>query len=137
MPQAVHAGPQEIRIMVVDDSDLMRRSLRTLLEGQDHWKVCDEASNGQEAVTKFSDKKFDLVVLDFQMPVMDGLEAARQITRRSPDTPILMVTMHTSPQLAQEARRVGIRGVCGKADIKCVVEGIQAILQDKPYFQSQ
>jgi DNA-binding NarL/FixJ family response regulator len=137
MPQAVHAGPQEIRIMVVDDSDLMRRSLRTLLEGQDHWKVCDEASNDQEAVTKFSDKKFDLVVLDFQMPVMDGLEAARQITRRSPDTPILMVTMHTSPQLAQEARRVGIRGVCGKADIKCVVEGIQAILQDKPYFQSQ
>jgi DNA-binding NarL/FixJ family response regulator len=137
MPQAVHAGPQEIRIMVVDDNDLMRRSLRTLLEGQDHWKVCDEASNGQEAVTKFSDKKFDLVVLDFQMPVMDGLEAARQITRRSPDTPILMVTMHTSLQLAQEARRVGIRGVCDKADIKCVVEGIQAILQDKPYFQSQ
>jgi len=122
--------------MVVDDSDLMRRSLRTLLEGQDHWKVCDEASNGQEAVTKFSHEKFDLVVLDFQMPVMDGLEAARQITGQSPGMPILMVTMHASPQLAQEARRAGIRGVCGKADIKCVVEGIEAILQDKPYFQS-
>ncbi|HEY4904321.1 MAG TPA: response regulator transcription factor [Candidatus Sulfotelmatobacter sp.] len=136
MPQDVQAAPQEIRIMVVDDSDLMRRSLRTLLEGQDHWKVCDEASNGQEAVTKFSHEKFDLVVLDFQMPVMDGLEAARQITGQSPGMPILMVTMHASPQLAQEARRAGIRGVCGKADIKCVVEGIEAILQDKPYFQS-
>jgi len=122
--------------MVVDDSDLMRRSLRTLLEGQHHWKVCDEASNGQKAVKKFSHEKFDVVVLDFQMPVMDGLEAARQITGRSPGTPILMVTMHASPQLAQEARKVGIRGVCGKADIKCVVEGIEAILQDKPYFQS-
>ena len=122
--------------MVVDDSDLMRRSLRTLLEGQNHRKVCDEASNGQEAVKKFSHEKFDIVVLDFQMPVMNGLEAARQITGQSPGTPILMVTMHASPQLAQEARKVGIRGVCGKSDIKCVVEGIETILQDKPYFQN-
>lgn len=122
--------------MVVDDSDLMRRSLRNLLEGQNHWKVCDEASNGQEAVTKFSHEKFDLVVLDFQMPVMNGLEAARQITGQCPGTPILMLTMHASPQLAQEARKVGIRGVCGKADIKCVVEGIETILQHKSYFQN-
>jgi DNA-binding NarL/FixJ family response regulator len=136
MQQALQNPPPEIRIMVVDDSDLMRRSLRTLLEGQEHWKVCDEASNGQEAVTKFSRKKFDIVVLDFQMPVMDGLEAARQITGSSPDTPILMVTMHASPHLAQEARKVGIRGVCGKADIKCVIEGIGSLLRGKPYFQS-
>jgi DNA-binding NarL/FixJ family response regulator len=136
MPPAVHAGPQEVRIMVVDDSDLMRRSLRTLLEGQDHWKVCDEASNGQEALRKFSLGKFDIVVLDFQMPVMNGLEVARQITGRSPSTPILMVSMHASPQLADEARKVGIRGVCGKADIKCVVEGIDAILKGEPYFHN-
>lgn len=136
MPQAFQAATQEIRIMVVDDSDLMRRSLRTLLEGQDHWKVCDEATNGQEAVTKFSHERFDVVVLDFQMPVMNGLEAARQITGRSPGTPILMVTMHATSQLAQEARKVGIRGVCGKTDIKCVVEGIDALLRGKPYFQS-
>jgi DNA-binding NarL/FixJ family response regulator len=136
MPQAVQAAPQEIRIMVVDDSDLMRRSLRTLLEGQDHWKVCDEATNGQEAVTKFSHERFDVVVLDFQMPIMDGLEAARQITKRSPSTPILMVSMHASSQLAEEARKVGIRGICGKADIKCVVEGIDALLQGTAYFQS-
>ncbi|MFZ0817134.1 MAG: response regulator [Candidatus Sulfotelmatobacter sp.] len=85
MQQAIEAQ-HETRILVVDDSDLMRRSLRTLLEGTDHWKVCDEASNGQEAVTKFSNEKFDVVVLDFQMPVMDGLEAARQITVRSPES---------------------------------------------------
>jgi CheY-like chemotaxis protein len=105
MPQAIQARQQETRILVVDDSELMRRSLRTLLEGQDHWKVCDEASNGQEAVTKFSHKKFDIVVLDFQMPVMDGLEASRQITGRSPGTPILMVTMHASSHLAQESAK--------------------------------
>jgi DNA-binding NarL/FixJ family response regulator len=136
MSQAMQTRHQETRILVVDDSELMRRSLRTLLEEQDHWKVCDEASNGQEAVTKFSHKKFDIVVLDFQMPVMDGLEAARQMTVRSPDTPILMVSMHASPQLAEEARKAGIRGVCGKADIKCVVEGIEALLLKKPYFDN-
>src|ERR1700693_214419 len=71
------------------------------------------ASSNPVVVTKFSREKFDVVILDFQMPVMDGL-AARQITGRSPGTPILMVTLHASPQLAHEARRVGIRGVCGK-----------------------
>jgi DNA-binding NarL/FixJ family response regulator len=136
VPETVKPRQQETRILVVDDSDLMRRNLRTVLEAQDHWKVCDEASNGREAVTKFDDEKFDVVVLDFQMPEMDGLEAARQIVGRSPGMPILMVTLHVSSQLAEQARRIGIRGVCGKADIKCVVEGIEAILQDKPYFHA-
>jgi DNA-binding NarL/FixJ family response regulator len=136
VPETAKPRQQETRILVVDDSDLMRRNLRTVLEAQDHWKVCDEASNGREAVTKFDDEKFDVVVLDFQMPEMDGLEAARQIVGRSPGMPILMVTLHVSSQLAEQARRIGIRGVCGKADIKCVVEGIEAILQDKPYFHA-
>jgi DNA-binding NarL/FixJ family response regulator len=136
VPQTVQSRQRETRILVVDDSDLMRRSLRTVLEAQDHWRVCDEAANGREAVTKFDDGKFDVVVLDYQMPVMDGLEAARQIIGRSPQTPILMVTLHASPQLADQARRVGIRGVCGKSDIKCVVEGIETILQDKLYFHA-
>ena len=109
-PQAIEARQQETRILVVDDSELMRRSLRTLLESQDHSKVCDEASNGQEAVMKLSNEKFDVVVLDFQTPVMDGLEAARKITARSPETHILMVSMHSSPQLAEEAQKVEFAG---------------------------
>lgn len=70
------------------------------------------------------------------MPVMDGLEAARQITVRFPGPPILMVSLHASPQLAEQARKVGIRGVCGKGDIKCVVEGIEALLLNHPYFHN-
>ena len=62
MPQAIEARQQETRILVVDNSELMRRSLRTLLEGRDHWKVYGEASNGQEAVTKFSNEKFDVSI---------------------------------------------------------------------------
>ncbi|HEY1676739.1 MAG TPA: response regulator transcription factor [Candidatus Sulfotelmatobacter sp.] len=124
------------RILVVDDNAAMRRTLRHVLESQDNWKVCDEASDGREAVVKFNQEKFDVIVLDFQMPGMNGLDAAKQITSRSPNTPILMVTLHHSPQLAEEARKVGIRGMCPKADIGCVVEGVTTILDNKPYFKN-
>jgi DNA-binding NarL/FixJ family response regulator len=124
------------RILVVDDNAAMRRTLRNLLESQNDWSVSDEASDGGEAVAKFDEKKFDVVVLDFQMPGMNGLEAAKQITSLSPRTPILMVTLHHSPQLAEEARKVGIRGICPKADIGCVVEGVTTILDNKSYFKN-
>ena len=124
------------RILVVDDNAALRRALRNLLETQDDWKVCDEASDGLEAVAKFGKEKFDVIVLDFQMPGMNGLDAAKQITSRSPTTPILMVTLHHSPELAEEARKVGIRGICTKADIECVVEGVTTILDNKSYFKN-
>jgi len=128
--------PHAARILIVDDNVFIRRSLRSVLEAQDEWEVCAEASDGREAVAKFDREKFDVIVLDFQMPGMNGLDAAKQITQRSPSTPILMVTMHDSAQLAEEARRVGIRGVCPKTNIDCVVEGVTTVLDDKPYFKN-
>jgi DNA-binding NarL/FixJ family response regulator len=113
----------------------MRRSLRSLLESQERWKVCEEASDGGEALAKFDKDKFDVIVLDFQMPRMNGLDAAKQIATHSPDTPILMVTLHNSPQLAEQARKVGIRGICAKSDIDCVVEGVTTVLEHKLYFK--
>lgn len=114
----------------------MRRTLRTLHEAQDDWKVCDEASDGLEAVAKFEKEKFDVIVLDFQMPRMNGLDAAKQITSRSASTAILMVTLHHSPQPAEEARKVGIRAICPKSDIECVVEGVTTNLDSKSYFRN-
>ncbi len=128
-----HRGP---RFLVVDDNAAIRGLLRTLLEEQDSWEVCDEASNGSEAVAKFDEAKFDVVVLDFQMPVMNGLDAAKRITFRSPATPILMVTMHSSPQLVEQAKKAGIQGMCPKADIHCLVEGVATILDRRPYFKN-
>ena len=120
----------------MDDNAVMRRTLRNLLETQEEWKVCEEASDGREAVAKFDKDKFDVIVLDFQMPVMNGLDAAKQITLRSPSTPILMVTLHHSPQLAEAARKAGIRGMCPKTDIGCVVEGVATILNHQSYFKN-
>jgi CheY-like chemotaxis protein len=103
------------RILVVDDSQVMRGCLRRLLERHPHWKVCGEACDGREAVQKAQQVGPDVIVLDFQMPEMNGLDAARSIQSQSPRVPILMVSAHMSPQLAEEARKVGIRGVCAKA----------------------
>jgi DNA-binding NarL/FixJ family response regulator len=123
-----------VRILVADDNPAVRRYLRGLLEQQADWLVCDEASNGQEAVERFRQAKPDLIVLDFQMPEMNGLDAARHIVSISPKTPILMVTIHLSKQLSDEARKVGIRGTCAKTDISSVVEAVGALLREETYF---
>lgn len=96
--------------------------------------MCDEASDGAEAVQRFENGHHDLIVLDFQMPAMNGLEAAKQIIRESPKTPILMVTLYLSKQLSAEARKVGIRGTCPKTHISCVVDAVSALLREETYF---
>jgi DNA-binding NarL/FixJ family response regulator len=91
-------------------------------------------ANGKEAVERFQKAKPDLIVIDFQMPEMNGLDAARHIFDLSPETPILMVTIHLSKQLSEEARKVGIQGACAKGDIGCVVDGVDALLRHETYF---
>ena len=125
-----------VRILVADDSPAIRRCLRGLLDHHGDWLVCDEAANGKEAVEHFQRAKPDLIVIDFQMPEMNGLEAARHIADLSPKTPILMVTIHLSKQLSDEARKVGIRGTCAKTDIHCVVDAVGALLRQQTYFQN-
>jgi len=68
------------------------------------------------------------------MPEMNGLDVAKEIRKQSPDVPILMVTLHMSPQLEDQARRIGIRGACDKSNIQCVVEGVETLLHDGTYY---
>jgi DNA-binding NarL/FixJ family response regulator len=123
-----------VRILVADDSPAIRRCLRGLLNNHAGWRVCDEACNGREAVELFQDTKPDLIVIDFQMPEMNGLDASRLIADLSPNTPILMVTIHLSKQLSDEARKAGIRGACAKSDINNVVDAVGALLRKETYF---
>jgi len=89
--------------------------------------VCGEAQNGREAITKVEDLKPDVVILDLQMPMMNGLEAAREIHVRAPATVMLMFTMHNSPQLLQEAHQAGIKDVISKTD--SLAEGLLPALK--------
>ena len=131
------ANPKSpVRILVVDDSELMRRSLRSLLEQREQWKVCGEATNGREAIERVQQSHPDVILMDFQMPKMNGLDAAREIGRRSPGIPILMVTLHMSPQLEHEARTAGIRGACSKNDVGCVINAVETLLHHGTYYRN-
>jgi two-component system, response regulator YesN len=123
-----------VRILVADDNPAVRHYLRAILEQQSGWQVCDEARPGKEALQKVREMPPDVILLDFQMPDLNGLDAATQISRSFPDIPILMVTVHFSQQLAEAARRVGIRGACAKSDVGSIVEAVEALLCQKTYF---
>lgn len=104
------------RILIVDDSSLIRSSLRSWISGYSEWEVCGEAENGRIAVEKLEELHPDVVILDFQMPVMNGLEAAQQISVRAPRTAMVMFTMHPSGELLKAALQAGVKDVVSKTD---------------------
>jgi two-component system, NarL family, invasion response regulator UvrY len=123
-----------VRILVADDNPAVRHYLRALLEQQSTWQVCDEARTGGEAIQRVKNNPPDMILLDFQMPDINGLDVARQITDIFPEIPILMVTIHMSKQLAEAAQKAGIRGACAKSDVGSIVEAVDALLHAKTYF---
>jgi two-component system, NarL family, invasion response regulator UvrY len=123
-----------VKILVVDDNPAVRHYLRAILEQQNSWQVYSEARTGEEALRRVQESAPDLILLDFQMPDMNGLDVAREIYRSCPAIPILMVTIHMSNQLAAAARALGVRGICAKSDVGSITEAVQALLQNKTYF---
>ena len=119
-----------VTILIVDDSPVIRDSLRGYLEQNPEWKVCGEAENGQVAVEKVRELHPDVVILDFSMPVMDGLEAARQIARIAPRSAMLMLTMYGSDPLLKEAQAAGFKDVVSKSDgIEPLVDSLKRVLE--------
>jgi DNA-binding NarL/FixJ family response regulator len=124
-----------VRILLVDDNPAVRRYLRAILEQQESWRVCGEARTGAEALHQVLESPPpDLILLDYQMPDLNGVDVAKQIFELFPKIPILMVTLHLSNQLAEAARQAGVRGACAKQDIGSVVEAVQVLLHNKTYF---
>jgi len=127
----------QTRILVVDDSSVVRQQLRRLLERYPEWEVCGEAIDGREAIEKVSELKPDLVLLDFAMPVLNGLKSAQSILKQFPETLILLFTTFLSNQLLDEARNIGIHGAMAKSDlVRDLAPGIQALLRRENFFPS-
>lgn len=125
------------RILVVDDSPVVREQLRRLLELHPDWEVCGEAIDGRDAIEKTRELIPDLILLDFAMPVMNGLQSAQEISKFFPHTPILLFTMFLSNQLVSEARQSGIRGAVAKSNaVRDLVPGIEALLRQETFFPS-
>jgi DNA-binding NarL/FixJ family response regulator len=113
----------------------MRRGLRSLLESRPGWEVCGEAQTGREAVVKAEDLKPDIVILDITMPELNGVEAARRILKDSPNTEVLVLSVHYSDQLIRDILDAGVRGYIVKSDSdRDLLVAVEALANHKPFF---
>ena len=126
-----------LTILVADDHEIVRRGVRSLLEVRTDWQVLDEASDGREAVEKATRLQPNIVILDIGMPNLNGLEAARQIRKASPQSEVLILTMHESEQVIREVLAAGARGYVLKSDAgRDLVNAVDALSRHKTFFTS-
>ena len=123
------------RILIADDHDVVRAGLRAILESREGWEVVAEAANGKDAITKAIDSEPDVAIIDYSLPVMNGIEATRQIHARLPKAEILIFTMHDSDVLVGELLEAGARAYLLKSDAKqYLVAAVEALVNHKPFF---
>jgi len=121
------------KILIADDNELVRKLLRIMLENHEGWVICAEAADGPQAVAKAKESNPDAVILDFAMPVMDGLDAAREITRALPSVPILLFTLYDSPEMTLAAKEAGVSRVLPKtASGLPLIHAVQDLLANGP-----
>jgi DNA-binding NarL/FixJ family response regulator len=124
-----------VRILIADDHEVVRFGLRQILQAQPNWEVVAEASNGKDAVAKAIETKPDVCVLDYSLPLMNGLEVTRQIRLRMPKSEILIFTMHDNESLVQQLLQVGARGYLLKSDARThLIEAISSLASHRPFF---
>ena len=124
-----------LRILIADDHDLMRRGLKSLLESHPGWTICAEAQTGREAVEKAKQLRPEIAVLDITMPELNGIEAARKIQKASPNTEILILSVHYSDQLVRDVVGAGGRGYIVKSDSdRDLVAAVEALAKHRPFF---
>jgi DNA-binding NarL/FixJ family response regulator len=124
------------RILLADDHEIVLEGIRTILgRAQREWEICGEARNGKDAVEMVRTLKPDLVVLDVTMPMMSGLQAAKQIAQFDADCRILIFTMHESERLAAEVQQTGAHGFVLKSQAaRDLVRAIDVLLGGKTFF---
>ena len=109
------AKPQRrFRILIADDHEAVRRGLRSAVASAG-WDLCGEAVHGRDAVQKVQDLHPDLVIMDLSMPIMNGLDAAREIVKKDPKVKIVGFTMHESPQVREQTSMIGFHALAAKS----------------------
>ena len=122
------------RVLLADDHSLVRQALRALLEKQG-FQVVSEASDGQEALRSVEKTKPEVAILDINMPVLNGVDAARELVKSSPKTRVILLTQHDEDQYVVEALRAGVRGYVLKSQAaKDLLHAIQEVCRGSVYL---
>jgi DNA-binding NarL/FixJ family response regulator len=116
-----------LQILVVDDKPNVRIGIRMLLQTHQDWSICGEAGDGFEAVEKAAELKPDVILLDISMPKMDGLTALPLIREKSPDSQIIVLTLHESLDTARAASRAGAHAYIAKSLMNELLPALEAL----------
>jgi two-component system response regulator NreC len=124
-----------LRILLADDHTVVRQGLRKVLEERPEWQVVAEAGDGRDAVRLAEQHRPDVAVVDVAMPLLNGIEATRQITKRAPQTKVLVLSMYSDEAYVTQMLKAGATGYLLKdsADVD-LLEAVQAVSQGKSFF---
>jgi len=124
-----------LRILVADDYEAVRKAVCAILRARGDIEVCGEAENGKEAVEKANALKPDLIILDLTIPVLSGFEAAREIRKTLPDVPILILSMHESKLLIEEAKKIGVQGYVIKRQVaRTLLLAVDTLARNQTFY---
>ena len=127
-----------MRILIADDHDVVRYGLRKDLEAQPGWKVVAEAANDKNTIREAAATKPDVALIDCMMPLINGIEATRQIRVRAPKTEVLIFNAHDDERLIAELLNAGARGYVLKSDVAGdLITAVQSLAEHKPFFTSK
>jgi RNA polymerase sigma factor (sigma-70 family) len=124
-----------LRILLADDHTVVRQGLRKVLEERPEWQVVAEAGDGRDAVRLAEEFRPDVAVVDVAMPLLNGIEATRQITKRAPQTKVLVLSMYSDEAYVTQMLKAGATGYLLKdsADVD-LLQAVQAVSQGKSFF---
>ena len=123
------------RVLIVDDHAFIRRGVQLILRPYSQWELCGEADNGNDAIRMADELKPEVIIMDVSMPGLNGIEATREICKIQPDTKIVLLTLHESPDLVRSAFRAGARGYLLKTDAEQeLVKALTVVIGEGAYI---
>jgi DNA-binding NarL/FixJ family response regulator len=124
-----------LRLLIADDHDVVRSGLHAILSSQPGWEVVAEAEDGMRAVELAAETQPNVAILDYQLPIMNGIDATREIRAFHPQTEVLIFTMHGSEPLIHELLEAGAKGYLLKSDARrFLIAAVEALARHEPFF---
>lgn len=125
-----------VRILIVDDHDIVRTGVRSILASREEWEICGEATNGKMAVEMAQSIRPDVIVMDITMPVMSGLEAAKEIARLQLGPKVLVLSMHELRYGASDLEMLGIHGFVLKSNaVRDLIRALERLLDGGQFLE--
>ena len=126
---------EEIKIFVVDDHPIFINGIVSLLKGAEGFKIVGTAGNGIELLEKIPQTKPDIILMDINMPLMDGIEATKKVKEKFPDIKVIMLTMHNELRLIKELLEIGARGyVLKNISRDDLINALDIVSKGRPYL---